>query len=49
MASVVKFAYTSKEGLVLTKEVITAMEIKYNPNSLPIWVKELTEHQIFKK
>ncbi len=49
MASVVKFTYTSKEGLVLPKEVIAVMGIKYNPNSLPLWVKELTEHQLFKK
>jgi hypothetical protein len=49
MASVVKFAYTSKEGLVLPKKVITAMEIKYDPKKLPLWIKELTEHQLFKK
>ena len=49
MASVVKFAYTSKEGLVLPKEVISAMGIKYDANKLPLWIKELTEHQLFKK
>ena len=49
MASVVKFAYTSKKGLVLPKEVISAMGIKYKPNKLPLWIKELTEHQLFKK
>ena len=49
MASVVKFAYTSKEGLVYPKEVISAMEMKYDPNKLPLWIKELTEHQLFKK
>ena len=49
MASVVKFAYTSKEGLVLPKEVITAMGIKYDPTGLPSWIKVLTEHQLFKK
>jgi len=49
MASVVKFAYTSKKGLVLPKEVVSAMGIKYEPNSLPSWIKELTEHQLFKK
>ena len=49
MASVVKFAYTSKEGLVYPKEVISAMGIKYDPNNLPLWIKELTEHQLFKK
>jgi acyl-CoA thioesterase FadM len=49
MASVVKFAYTSKEGLVMPKVVISAMGIKYDPNKLPTWINELTEHQIFKK
>jgi acyl-CoA thioesterase FadM len=49
MASVVKFAYTSKEGLVMPKEVISAMGIKYDPNKLPLWIKELTDHQLFKK
>jgi hypothetical protein len=49
MASVVKFTYTSKEGLVYPKEVISAMEMKYDPNKLPLWIKELTEHQLFKK
>ena len=49
MASIVKFAFTSKKGLVSTKEVITAMDIEYDPNSLPSWIKELTEHQLFKK
>ena len=49
MASVVKFAYTSKKGLVLPKEVVSAMGIKYEPNRLPSWIMELTEHQLFKK
>ena len=49
MASVVKFAYTSKKGLVLPKEVVSAMGIKYDPYSLPSWIKELTEQQLFKK
>ena len=49
MASVVKFAYTSKKGLVFPKEVINAMGIKYNPNELPTWIIYLTKHQIFKK
>ena len=49
MASVVKFAYTSKEGLVMPKVVISAMGIKYEPNKLPTWINELTEHQLFKK
>jgi hypothetical protein len=25
------------------------MEMKYDPNKLPLWIKELTEHQLFKK
>ena len=49
MASVVKFAYTSKEGLVMPKVVISAMGIKFEPNKLPTWINELTEHQLFKK
>ena len=49
MASVVKFAYTSNKGLVLPKEVVSAMGIKYEPNRLPSWIMELTEHQLFKK
>ena len=49
MASVVKFAYTSNKGLVHPKEVVSAMGIKYEPNRLPSWIKELTEHQLFKK
>ena len=49
MASVVKFTYTSKKGLVVPKEVVSAMGIKYEPNSLPSWIKELTEQQLFKK
>jgi len=49
MASVVKFSYTSRSGLVIPKDVIKAMGIKYEPNELPNWIKELTKHQIFKK
>ena len=49
MASVVKFAYTSKKGLVFPKEVINAMGIKYNPNELPSWIIDLPKLQIFKK
>ena len=49
MASVVKFAFTSKEGLVMPKVVISAIGIKYEPNKLPKWINELTEHQLFKK
>jgi hypothetical protein len=46
MASVVKFAYTSKEGLVSPKEVMKAMGLNMNPNQLPDWIKELTEAPI---
>ena len=49
MASVIKFAYTSNQGLVRPKEVIDAMEINYNPKKLPEWIIELTKHQLFKK
>jgi hypothetical protein len=49
MASVVKFAFTSSEGLVFPEEVIPSMGLKYNPNQLPDWIKELTKHQLFKK
>ena len=49
MASVVKFAFTSKKGLVLPYEVVPKMDLKYNPNELPEWVNELSKHQLFKK
>ena len=49
MASVVKFAFTSSDGLVFPEEVIPSMGLKYNPNQLPDWIKELTKHQLFKK
>lgn len=49
MASVVKFAFTNKRGLVLPNEVIPKMNLNYNPNGLPRWVNELSKHQLFKK
>ena len=49
MASVIKFAFTSNNGLVLPDEVIPKMGLKYNPKQLPDWIKELTSHQLFKK
>ena len=49
MASVVKFAFTSKKGLVLPYEVVPKMDLKYNPNELPEWINELSKHQLFKK
>jgi hypothetical protein len=32
----------------MPKVVISAMGIKYDPNKLPTWINELTEHQILK-
>ena len=49
MASVVKFAFTSKKGLVFPNEVIPKMDLKYNPEELPKWINELSKHQLFKK
>ena len=49
MASVVKFAFTSKNGLVLPSKVIPKMDLIYNPNELPKWIDELTKHQLFNK
>ena len=49
MASVVKFAFTSKKGIVKPKEVIEAMGEIFDPNQLPNWVTEIGQHQVFKK
>ena len=49
MASVVKFAFTSKNGLVLPSKVIQKMDLIYNPKELPKWIDELSKHQLFKK
>ena len=49
MASVVKFAFTSKNGLVLPSKVIPKMDLIYNPKELPKWIDELSKHQLFKK
>ena len=49
MASVVKFALTSKKGIVKPKEVIEAMGEEFDPNQLPNWVTEIGQHQVFKK
>ena len=49
MASVVKFAFTSKKGIVLPKEVIKAMGEDYDPNKLPNWITEVGKHELFKK
>ena len=49
MASVVKYAFTSKKGIVKPKEVVAAMGEKYDPSQLPKWVTGIGQHQIFKK
>ena len=49
MASVVKYAFTSKNGIVKPKEVVEAMEEPYDPTQLPPWVTEIGQHQVFKK
>ena len=49
MASVVKYAFTSKKGIVKPKEVVAAMGEKYDPSQLPKWVTEIGQHQVFKK
>ena len=49
MASVVKFAFTSKNGIVLPKEVIKAMDEDYDPNKLPNWITEVGKQKLFKK
>ena len=49
MASVVRFAFTSKKGIVFPKEVIKAMGQEYNPGKLDEWVQDFSKHQLFKK
>ena len=49
MASVVKYAFTSKNGIVKPKEVVEAMGEPYDPKQLPLWVTEIGQHQVFKK
>ena len=49
MASVVRFSFTSKNGIVFPKEVIKAMGEQYDPNKLDGWVQELSKHQLFKQ
>ena len=49
MASVVKYAFTSKNGIVKPKEVVEAMGEPYDPTQLPSWVTEIGQHQVFKK
>jgi len=49
MASIVKYAFTSKNGIVKPKEVLAAMGENYDPSELPKWVTEIGKHQVFKK
>ena len=49
MASVVKYAFTSKKGIVKPKEVVAAMGENYDPSQLPKWVTEIGQHHVFKK
>ena len=49
MASVVKYAFTSKKGIVKPEEVVKAMGESYDPTQLPKWVTEIGQHQVFKK
>ena len=49
MASLVKFSFTSKNGIVLPKEVIKAMGEDYDPTKIEGWVKDFTKNQLFKK
>ena len=49
MASVVRFSFTSKDGIVFPKEVVKTMGQEYNPGKLDEWVQDLSKHQLFKK
>lgn len=49
MASVVKYAFTSKNGIVKPEEVLNAIGEPYDPNQLPNWVTEIGQHKVFKK
>ena len=49
MASVVKYAFTSKNGIVKPEEVVEAMGESYDPTQLPEWVTQIGGYQIFKK
>lgn len=49
MASLVRFSFTSKKGLVLPEKVIEAMGEEYDPNKLGSWIADLSKHQLFKK
>ena len=49
MASVVKFAFTSKNGIVKPSDVVPKMGGEYDPDLLPEWIEEISKHQLFKK
>tara|TARA_B100000900_G_C20062379_1_gene506506 strand:+ start:14 stop:535 length:522 start_codon:yes stop_codon:yes gene_type:complete len=49
MASLVKFSFTSKNGIVLPKKVVEAMGENYDPTKIDDWVKDFTKNQLFKK
>ncbi len=49
MASVVRFSFTCKNGIVFPKQVIKVMGEEYNPNKLDDWIQDLTRHQLFKE
>jgi hypothetical protein len=49
MASVVKFSFTNKSGIVKPEEVAPKMGEKFDPNKIPNWINELSRHQLFKK
>ena len=49
MASVVKFSFTNKNGIVKPDLVAPKMGEKFNPNQIPGWINELSKHQLFKK
>ena len=49
MASVVKYAFTSKNGIVKPEEVLGAIGEPYDTNQLPKWITEIGQHQVFKK
>ena len=49
MASVVKFSFTNKDGIVKPEIVTPKMGEPFNPNQIPEWINELSKHQLFKK
>lgn len=49
MASIVKFSFTSKQGIVKPKQVMEASGAEYNPKKLPEWITDIGSHQVFKR